>query len=346
MGGFILCNKDGQPIKTISVLHFKHLVREKIIDFPQLTSLEIQERSNLHPAFVLIALLQATWFVAQCVFRFTNDSPTVPVITQLEAITVSIVIANWCIFLFSWKKPLDVRPILIKANVNIPSLSDCAQRSRGITVTEAFKREQNITQSFERRFQLEYPQLQSTSLSKSILRLSLTVLSILLWPLRTIFEVLCQLFPTFMITSHKRTEFSEGTLKIPLFYVDTTVVLHVLSLLLASVLGMGVSIVSFLFLQRSSSTLPFYSEGAKHVWRIASVTSTSFSAVTLGFITLANFVRGVLQVVLVLIWYCIFITGFVPFFLARVVLLVSSVICLRSVPGDLFVGQSWIPHFS
>jgi len=64
MGGFVLCNKDGQPIKTLSFPHFKRLVRAKAIDLPPLTSLEIQERSNRHPALTFIALLQATWFVA------------------------------------------------------------------------------------------------------------------------------------------------------------------------------------------------------------------------------------------------------------------------------------------
>src|SRR6266498_2818789 len=78
MGGFVLCNSVGQPIKTLSFPHFRRLVRYNLIDFPRLTSLEIQERSNLHPALALIAFLQATWFVAQCHSRFINASPTVP----------------------------------------------------------------------------------------------------------------------------------------------------------------------------------------------------------------------------------------------------------------------------
>jgi len=288
MGGFVLCNKDGQPIKTLSFPHFQRLVYEKVIDLPHLTSLEIQERSNLHPALAFIALLQATWFVAQCLVRFTNASPTAPgfpVITQFEAMTLPLVIANWCIFLFAWKKPLDARrPILIKPN----NVSEHEQpRRRGTTVTEIFQREENTFQSIERRFQLECPQSRSTSLSRSIFRLRLTrhtLTSILLWPVRSIWEDLYQLLPPF----HNSNEFSDGTLKIPLFYTHTSQ-LHVLFLLLAAVLGMGVSIVSFLFLLRSDSTLHFPSESVKLVWRITSITLTSLSALTLGLITLAYF---------------------------------------------------------
>jgi len=361
MGGFVLCNKDGQPTKTLSFPHFKRLVHENVIDFPHLTSLEIQERSNLHPAFAFIALLQATWFIAQCLSRVINAGQSVQslvVITQLEGITAPLVIVNWCIFLFTWKKPLDAqRPILIKSKVNLPSLSDRDPQSTGTLVTEAFEREQNTFQSIERRFQLECPQSQSTFSFKSIFRLRLTrgtVTSTLLWPVRSICEDLRQSLPFPTCASH---EFLDGTLKIPLFYVHTTMQ-HVPSLLLVSALGTGVSIVSILFLLPSGSTLPFTSESAKHVWRIASITSTSFNALTLGSAILANFLyfidglpvffkdQGVL-----ILYLCVgnLIIGFLPFLLASVVLLVSSIICLRSVPGDVLVGQSWvdyIPHFS
>ena len=362
MGGFVLCH-NGKPIKTLSLPHFQRLVYEKVIDLPHLTSSEIQERSNLHPALAFIAFLQATWFVAQCLVRFTNASattPGLPVITQFEAMTLPLVIANWCIFLFAWKKPLDARrPILIKPK----NVSEHEQpRRRGTTVTEVFQREQDIFQSIESRFRLERPQSQSTSLSRSISRLRLTrhaATSTLLWPIRSIWEDLYQLLSSLSCDSH---EFSDGALKIPLFYMHTTM-LHIIFFLLAAVLGMGVSIVSFLFLLRSDTTLHFPSENAKLVWRIASITTTSFSALTLGFVILAALfffyflddhpccgsIWKVIMRFFVLIWFSTTIIGVVPFFLARVMLLVSSVICLRSVPGDVFVSQSWvdyIPHFS
>ena len=125
---------------------------------------------------------------------------------------------------------------------------------------------------------------------------------------------------------------------------------------------MGVSTVSFLFLLRSGSTLHFPPESARLVWRITSITTISFSALTLGLNILAFFTDDNLELpfcphvcgdvvgVTLCIWLSVFSIGMVPFLLARVVLLVSSVICLKSVPpGDVVVSRSWvdyIPHFS
>ena len=52
MDGFILSDKDGQPAKVLAF----PLLDNGVIDFPRL---KIQERSNFHPAFALIAFLQA-----------------------------------------------------------------------------------------------------------------------------------------------------------------------------------------------------------------------------------------------------------------------------------------------
>ena len=262
---------------------------------------------------------------------------------------------------FAWKKPLNAqRPILIKPNPNVPPSSLARPDISDITVTRAFETEQKMFQCIERQYQFECPQPQSIFLLKSIFRLRLTrrtFVSILLWPIRSICEDLFWFEPSLAGVSH---EFPEGTLKIPLFHVPV-ITIHVLFPLLASALGMGVSIV----LLRSGSTLLFPSEGAKLVWRIASITSTSFSAATLGLAVLANAIGflddrpfcasiiyrnlRVLAIAFVLILFGILRIGVFLFFLARVVLLVSSVLCLRSVPGDVFVSQSWvdyIPHFS
>jgi len=366
MGGFVLCNKDGQPTKTLSLPHFRRLVRENVIDFPRLTSLEIQERSNFHPVFAFIALLQATWFVSQCVSRFVHASSTDPVslvITQFEAVTAPLVIVNWCIFIFAWKKPLDPQcPILIKPNVGpgnrgqLPGLNP--------TIREIFESEQNLlgSQITECRFQLEFPQSPSTSITR--LRLTLrSLISIFLWPIQSIYHDATRLVPP----SNCPPEFPDGTLKIPLFYVQNTMT-QIRILLPVAVVSAGVNTVSLLFILRPGSTLHFPSEGVKLVWRIASITSTSFSVVTLGLVIVTNFFYFLeflddspfcgarmcctlddITGFFIVFWFFMLIVGFAPFFVARVVLLVSSVICLRSVPGGVFMSQSWvdyIPHFS
>ena len=288
MGGFVLCDKDGQPSKTLSFPHFSLLVRQKFIDFPQLTSLDIQERSNLHPTFALIALMQATWFVAQCLSRLISANMTGAVVTQLEAITAILVISNWCIFFFAWKKPLDTQcHILLK---NHSTLHDRGlPRGRLIQVDDAFEIEQNLSRSqiTERRFQLESPHSQSPSLSKSITALRLTrhsFVSAILWPLQAIFFDMCRFIPP---DRDDAFQFPDGTLQIPLFYVPNTVFQPVFCLP-AAVLGMGVSIAGLVFVLRSGSTFQSFSQKAQVAWRIAAIISTSFSALTLGVIILIN----------------------------------------------------------
>ena len=369
MGGFVLCNKDGQPSKTLSFPHFSLLVRQKVIEFPRLTSLEIQEQSNLHPTFAFVALMQATWFVAQCLSRFISASTPGPVITQLEAITAIIVISNWCIFLFAWKKPLDIQyPILIKPTMMGSTLRDRGLPiGRSIQVDDAFEIEQNLSRSqvTERRFQLEYPHSQSPSLSKFITSLRLTPRSFvaaIVWPLKSIYHDILRFIPP---DRNDAFEFPDGTLKIPSFYVQNTIFQPVF-FLPAAVLGMGVSIVSLILVLRSSaSTFQFSSQNAQVAWRIAAIISASFSALILVLIILINvlfcltflfdlhnflmdFVEGSLLVCGGILFFTL-VVGFAPFLLARFVLVVVSVISFGSVQAEVLVGRSWtdyIPHFS
>ena len=90
-------------------------------------------------------------------------------------------------------------------------------------VIEAFEREQNIsgTQSAEDIFQLEFPQSQSTPISKFIASFRITpyaFISILLWPIKSTFADILALIPP---ESEGPSEFPDGTLKIPLFYLES-----------------------------------------------------------------------------------------------------------------------------
>ena len=373
MGGFVLCNKDGKPIKTLSLGHFRRLLNEGVIDFPHLTSFEIQERSNLHPTFALIALLQSVWFIMHCLSRFVNPRPgwTVgPVITQLEATSAAIALVLWCIFIFAWKKPLDARSTLVKPTFNSSTLHNCdGLRDRVIvTVKDAFEAEHNLSgsQITERRIQLECPQQSQSTFAKLITTFRPTsLISILLWPLGSIFNDICRLVPP---GNYGQPDFPNETLKIPLFYVQKTMFQHIL-LLPVAVVSFGNSIVSFLFVIHSNSAMHFSSAGALLTWRIASIVSISFSASILGLAFLSNFFyflsrllgggvnQGCIDVLVSLSDIClafVFSTtfvGLVPFLLARVVLLVASVVYLGfgSASGEAFMGRSWadyIPHVS
>jgi len=368
MGGFVLCDKNGQPTKILTFPHFKRLLYDGVIDFPCLTSSEIQERSNFHPAFALIAFLQAAWFATRCLSRLINASsmyPDMPVITHLEAVAAAIVIVNWCTFFFAWQKPLDARfHILIKPNAN-PSTHHDRYRSRGLDTTaiKPFEREENLSgsQGTERRIQLEFPQSQSTSIIASFRITPHALISTLFWPIKSIYTDISELIPR---EGGGPSKFPDGTLKIPLFYVQNTTHYRMLFLLPATVVGMGVSSVSLFFLLRPGSNLYLSSQAGHLAFRIISITSTSLSAFMLGLIIIANVfnfftfpftpclhegclmgLSNVFQFILM----CTLLIGLAPFLLARVVLLVASVIDFRSTLGEVFWDRSWadyIPHFS
>ena len=369
MGGFVLCDKNGQPTKVLTFPHFRRLLDEGVIDFPCLTSSEIQERSNFHPAFALVAFLQAAWFITRCFSRLINASlmdPGIPVITQLEAMAAAIVVVNWCTFFFAWEKPLDARShilILIKATASPSTHHDRYQlRGPDTIVTEDFEREENLSglQGTERRIQLEFPELQSTSISKSIASFRITplaLLSTLFWPITSIS---IDLFNKLVPEESGPLEFPDGTLNIPLFYVQNTMPQHTV-LLPAITVGAGVSI--FFLLLRPGSIL-YLSSWAARLWWAASISSTM--------LTVCMLASAILASVFYLLTFplspsncmhaCLtglsnlFKSPFLStlslwlglFFFYRVVSLAAAVISFRSTVGVVFWGRSWvdyIPHF-
>jgi len=374
MGGFLLCDKNGQPTKILAFPDFRRLLNQGVIGFPRLTSSEIQQRSNFHPAIALIAFLQAAWFVTRCISRLISGSltdPGTPVITQLEAMTASIVIGSWCTFFFAWQKPLDARSHILIMPIDNPS-TDHDRYQRGAlrtTVIKAFEWEESlsVSQGTERRIQLEFPESQSTSTSTSKFFTNFRItpcalISTVIWPIESIFTDLNELLPRNMKYSGP-SEFPDGTLKVPLFYVQTTMQHRVLLVPVFAV-GTGISILPLLLL-RSGSILYLSSQAAQRAWRIASITSTSLTAVMLGFAIVTNvfyllafplsphdFMHGCLMgmsksfqfMLLFNLLVCL-----IPLLVARLVLPVASVIGFMSTAGDVFWGRSWadyIPHFS
>ena len=311
----------------------------------------------------------------QMLFAFNQHKSDGPGYPCDHAMAAAIVIVNWCTFFFAWEKPLDARShilILIKATANRSTHHDRYQpRGPDTIVTEDFEREENLSgsQGTERRIQLEFPELQSTSISKYIasFRITpLTLLAILFWPMISFTADLSELIPR---KSDSPLEFPDGTLKIPLFYVQNTMLQQMLLLPVSAVgTGMGIILCSLLLPEANlylSSQATASSQAAVPALNSAYF-STLHGAFILGCAILANvfylltfplspadylhvcltrlsnlFQRILLSDILFL-WPLLF-------FNARVGFLVASVIRFRSTPGEVFLGRSWvdyIPHFS
>ena len=111
MGGFMLMDGDRRKgVVTYDML--RDLLREGKIAFPTITEEEIKDRSKADGLAKGIAILQTTWFIAQCISRITQGLIT----TEVELITVAFAALNGILYFLWWNKPLDVQccvPVLI-----------------------------------------------------------------------------------------------------------------------------------------------------------------------------------------------------------------------------------------
>jgi len=348
MGGFLL-TKDGLPLQTISVQLFRHLLQRGAIDFPALTVADIQERSNLHPILLSLILLQATWFVLQCISRLITGL----LITQLEVMTLTLVVMNGIIFAFAWQKPLDVRyPVLITPNYNLDCHLGIEAPPQFETILDDFRREKKLQRIIKRISLIDYRlQPQASTVAYYVHRY---LPSLIMWPLLSIYDDFGDL-----AINIQSPEIQTANLKVPLFYLpESSFVVYLFALSVACIAGMGNGIVHCLFWSWGH----FPSEVARIIWRVNSVTAAGFCAVSL-FITVITFMFPLfyrlpapshlaLDVILQLfnlasiIFLCL---SLLPFVLARITLLLESFFCLHLLPKEALEIVPWtryIPHFA
>ena len=109
MGGFIAFDGD-KPVGTL--LPEKDRLKGYSLtgrgDFPTITKEEILDKSKSDIISKLFVLLQAAWFLVQCLARVTQHLP----ITELELATIAYVAINFVIFALWIDKPLNVQRAL------------------------------------------------------------------------------------------------------------------------------------------------------------------------------------------------------------------------------------------
>ena len=101
---------EGKGVLTHEDLDY--LLRKGKIGFPTITEEEIKDRSKADGLAKGIAVLQTTWFIAQCLSRPAQGL----IITEIELITLAIAALNGILYFLWWNKPLDVKccvPVLL-----------------------------------------------------------------------------------------------------------------------------------------------------------------------------------------------------------------------------------------
>ncbi len=114
----LLKRRPQHKVAVLTLDHFQHVIKDKNIKFPKITAAEINDRSKGDGLAKLIAILQTSWFIAQCIARTRLNLA----ITELELVTLAIASLNAVTYMFWWSKPLCVQE---PVNVYV------AQRSRG-----------------------------------------------------------------------------------------------------------------------------------------------------------------------------------------------------------------------
>ncbi len=114
--------KDADPKEQNgTVLTIDYLRENPTIDIPVITADNIQDRSKGDVLFKLIAILQTTWFIIQCVARGQQRLA----LTELELVTLALASLNAVTFGIWWHKPLGVEdPVTIYLKTEARKVKD------------------------------------------------------------------------------------------------------------------------------------------------------------------------------------------------------------------------------
>ena len=111
----------------LSFDRFQRLVHESKIDFPKITTEEIQDKSKADFLSKAIAILQTTWFLFQCVARSGQGLA----ITELELVTLALASLNAATYACWWNKPLGVQDparVYLKVNIDETQITPVLER--------------------------------------------------------------------------------------------------------------------------------------------------------------------------------------------------------------------------
>jgi hypothetical protein len=117
MGGFMLVDGHGDPIRPLLPDDLDTLSEKEEIDFPVIKEAEITDKSKGDFLSKGLVLLQTGWFVVQCIARASQHLS----LTELELVTLAFAVLNFVTYWLWWNKPLDARyPVSVKRRVAEP----------------------------------------------------------------------------------------------------------------------------------------------------------------------------------------------------------------------------------
>lgn len=108
MRGLALRTTDSH-IYTLESKHVMPLVKCGIIEYPQFSKRDIQDRSKADSLAKVVSLMQSTWTVVNVLSRAAYHLP----ITLLELATVAFILCAYSSYTLWWNKPKDMNAPMI-----------------------------------------------------------------------------------------------------------------------------------------------------------------------------------------------------------------------------------------
>jgi hypothetical protein len=104
MGGFVICPPGSDKPFPVNGKQLLWLLKYGYVEVPSMSLEEIEDKSKADSLLKSIAVLQAMWFLIQCVGRYAQKLPT----TTLEITTLAYVLCMIPCQLLWWSKPYNV----------------------------------------------------------------------------------------------------------------------------------------------------------------------------------------------------------------------------------------------
>ena len=324
MGGFMLCDKDGDALHTLSFSEFNSRLAKGQIEFPSITEGEIKDKSKRDPLAKCLALLQTAWFVVQCIARGAQHLA----VTELELTTLALSVLNFVMYFLWWDKPFDVGcPVYLKDITEEASPVPSSTNETGSRVSPTRRGVTDVLAAPFRRFaNAVRHEAGEWGWAWALFRV------LFIWTMGA------------LVTKDHGTEFVEKK-RVPVFWA------HYASGVRDGYLLPTISVASggcvFGAIHLIAWSFNFVSHAEQKLWRAASLTVTVAPLIIAAIFILVNHppARARFQdlLFLLLIFSCLL------YIFARLSLLIEAVISLRALPigaYDTIQWISYIPHIS
>jgi len=326
MGGFALHDADKSFLCVLDERTFEELDIAKEIEWPNITENEIQDRSKADIFSKGIVLLQTTWFIIQCVSRFTAKLA----VTELEVVTLAFALLNAITYWLWWDKPSDVRrsvPVYLKTlGVSFNSKVSKARQQRDTGRSSPSSVVASHKDSFSRR----------RDKHGHILAILYTVLWV---PIKLVFG------PLYTMIDQEEIPDDDLT-RVPTFY--SPIEKKQLPMFIPSTWTMICVIALFGAIHFIPWSSPFPTAAEKWLWRVSTILIAGGPLLLLLLIALADcfsssFLAVIFQNPVFSIIFIILLIA--TYIFSRIILLVLPLILLRSLPPSALLKLKWSEFF-